>query len=630
MRRFVIGTAGHVDHGKTSLVRALTGVDTDRLPEEKKRGITIELGFARWDLGGEVEASVIDVPGHRRLVHAMIAGAMGIEGVMLVVAADEGVMPQTREHVAICELLGIRRAVVVVTKCDLVDADLASLASDEATELASRSMRVEVVRCSVKTGDGLGDVRAAVLRMLSEEREVRATDRARLSVDRVFTVRGSGTVVTGTLVEGRFRVGDALRLIGRRGTSATSARGLQVHDAAVALAEAPTRLAVNLGGVALDDVARGDVLTTDAHLEATTRIDVALRGPHALKRGASAIVYVGTARAPARVAVVTEGAGSASARLRLAEPMVIAGGDRFVLRGSNIDGASGAVLGGGVVLDARAPSRRARHPRRALLEALMVADAPATMRALAVEAEPRPIARATLRARFSIAARALDQAAQSLVKEKELVRLGDHGWMRKAAIDELAARARALVEAHLREAPLDRGMPLQTLRERLTAIAGAEAAVEAMRVAGGAGGQRITMAADVATLPAAGGKPLDAALVARLDEAARAIRDASLHGASEFAVREATGATAAETRAILAKLVRDQIAVHVGDLWFSRDVVEDARTRAVAHLEGRKRLTVIDFKELTGLSRKQAILLLEHFDRLGLTRRDGDARVLFG
>ena len=627
MRRFVIGTAGHVDHGKTSLVRALTGIDTDRLPEEKKRGITIELGFARWDLGDDVEASIIDVPGHRRLVHAMIAGAMGIEGVLLVVAADEGVMPQTREHVAICELLGIRRAVVVVTKCDLVDADLASLASEEARELAARSMRVEVVRCSAKTGDGISSVRSAVIRMLEAERAVRTSDRARLSVDRVFTVRGSGTVVTGTLVEGRLRVGDALRLIGPRGSRATAARGLHVHDAAVTSADAPARLAVNLGGVALDDVARGDVLTSDSHIEATTRIDVALRGPHAARRGSAVIVYVGTARASARVDFVTEGVSGAVARLRLAEPMVVAGGDRFVLRGSNIDGASGAVLGGGAVLDARAPARRARDKRRALLDALTSSDAVAAIRALATEAEPRPVARHALGSRFVIAARVLDEAAQSLVKERELVRLGAHGWMRKAALDELAARARALVEAHALAAPLDRGLPLQTLRERLTTIAGAEAAEEALRLAAKTS---ITMASDVAILPAAGETPLDAELAARLDGAARTIRDARAHGATEFTVREATGANAAETRAILAKLVRDAIAVHVGDLWFSRDVVEDARGRAVAYLAAEKRLTVIEFKELAGLPRKQAILLLEHFDRVGLTRREGDARVLLG
>ena len=203
MRRFVLGTAGHVDHGKTTLVRALTGIDTDRLPEEKKRGITIELGFAPWSLGDGLEVSLIDVPGHRRFVHAMIAGAIGIEVVLLVVAADEGVMPQTREHVAACELLGIRRAVVAVTKLDRVGAEVAELAGDEARELLGDRWEAEVVCCSSRTGEGVDAVRDAVRRALLALPAPRPGARARLSVDRVFSVKGAGTVVTGTLVEGK-------------------------------------------------------------------------------------------------------------------------------------------------------------------------------------------------------------------------------------------------------------------------------------------------------------------------------------------------------------------------------------------------------------------------------------------
>ncbi|HLM73941.1 MAG TPA: GTP-binding protein, partial [Polyangiaceae bacterium] len=221
MRRFVLGTAGHVDHGKTTLVRALTGIDTDRLPEEKRRGITIELGFAPWDLGDGMMVSVIDVPGHRRLVHTMIAGAAGIELVLLVVAADEGVMPQTREHIAACEILGIRRAVVAVTKLDRVGEELARLAGEEAVELLGERFKAEIVTCSARTGEGIDRVKDAVRRALLELPVPAEAPRTRLSVDRVFSVRGAGTVVTGTLVEGSLTIGAPLRVVGEGGVRDT-------------------------------------------------------------------------------------------------------------------------------------------------------------------------------------------------------------------------------------------------------------------------------------------------------------------------------------------------------------------------------------------------------------------------
>ena len=219
VRRFVLGTAGHVDHGKTTLVRALTGVDTDRLPEEKRRGITIELGFAPWDLGDGVSVSLIDVPGHRRLVHTMIAGAIGMELLLLVIAADEGVMPQTREHVAACELLGIRRAVVAITKLDRTGMELGELAGEEARARLGGRIQAEVVCCSARTGEGIDAVRAAVRRALLSLPPPRPTARARLSVDRAFSVKGAGTVVTGTLVEGKIAPQDIDQL--RLGQAAT-------------------------------------------------------------------------------------------------------------------------------------------------------------------------------------------------------------------------------------------------------------------------------------------------------------------------------------------------------------------------------------------------------------------------
>jgi selenocysteine-specific elongation factor len=642
MRRFVIGTAGHVDHGKTTLVRALTGVDTDRLPEEKRRGISIELGFAPLDLGEGLVASVVDVPGHRRLVRAMIAGASGMELVMLVVAADEGVMPQTREHVAVCELLGLTRALVVVTKADAVDAELAQVAGEEAKALLGERWRADVVTCSAKTGEGLEGVRAALRRALAELPVPVKREHVRLGVDRVFTVRGAGTVVTGTLVAGKLAAGDALFVVGERASRETAARALHVHDAAVERADAPTRLAINLAGVALDEVKRGDVVTTDASLRATTLFDVLLRGEHAVARGVAVTVHVGTASTPARVdsVVVAEGVwitrhglpkvvqGGTVARVRMAHATALAGGDRVVLRGG-VEGPSGAVVGGGVVVDARPDRRASGAKRRALAASLASLDADVTARALVDTASPRPLAREALASRFAVDAVSLARAADRAASSRVVARVGDHGWLARSRLDALVVRARDLVRRHHEEAPLDRGMPLETLRARLAAGGGRLVAEEVLRVATGGNDakDRLEIEGDVVRMPSSV-SAAGAEATARAATLAKALVDAGIAGATEHTLGEKTGAKPTDLRAVLQKLARDGAATRLGELWFANGVLDEARRKLTEHFASARSLTVIEFKALTGLARKQAVAMLEHFDALGLTRREGDARVL--
>jgi selenocysteine-specific elongation factor len=628
VRRFVLGTAGHVDHGKTTLVRALTGVDTDRLPEEKRRGISIELGFAPLDLGGGLLASVVDVPGHRRLVRAMIAGASGMELVMLVVAADEGVMPQTREHVAVCELLGLSRALVVVTKADAVDAELAQVAGEEARALLGERWEADVVTCSAKTGEGLDGVRAALRKALAALPAPGKREHVRLGVDRVFTVRGAGTVVTGTLVAGKLAAGDALHVVGERASRETAARGLHVHDAAVERAEAPTRLAINLAGVALDDVKRGDVVTTDAKLRVTTLFDLLLRGKHAVARGVAVTVHVGTASTPARVDSVDVAGDGAVARVRLAHPTALAGADRVVLRGG-VEGPSGAVVGGGLVVDAHPDRRASGARRRALAAALASLDPDVTARALVEAAAPRPLARDALASRFAVDAASLARAADRAATARDLARVGDHGWLARARFDALVARARDLVRRHHEEAPLDRGLPLETLRARLAAGGGRLVAEEVLRAAtaGSDAKERLVVEGDVVRMPSSG-SAAGAEAAARAESIAKALADAGTAGATEHTLGEKTGAKPAELRAALQKLARDGAAVRLGELWFVRGVVDDARRHLTEHFASARSLTVVEFKARTGLARKQAVAMLEHFDALGLTRREGDARVL--
>jgi selenocysteine-specific elongation factor len=643
VRRFVLGTAGHVDHGKTSLVRALTGVDTDRLPEEKRRGITIELGFAPWRVDEGMEVSVIDVPGHRRLVHTMIAGAIGMELVLLVVAADEGVMPQTREHVAACELLGLRRAVVAVTKIDRAGRDVGELAGDEARELLGDRWESEVVCCSARTGEGIDDVRAAVRRALLALPPPRPGARARLSVDRVFSVKGAGTVVTGTLVEGKIAVGSPLFLVGEAGAQPTAARGLHVHDHAVQTAEAPTRLAVNLAGLPLESVHRGDVVTDDKNARPTKAIDVRLRAAEVVRRGSTAQVYVGTARSACRIDLLRDPAepgailgeapagSTAVARLRLSTPLVVLGGDRFVLRGADVEGPAGAVLGGGDVLDAEPPRLRPRHKRAAVAYALAKGDAAAAIRALVDESAPRPFPQGALASRFVIAGAELKRAADALVGKGELVVIKGVGWVSAARLYDLAATARRLVAEHHKKAPLDRGLALETLRQKLAESAGPEAAAEAIRIATtkdkNLKGDALVVDGDVARTAQFSATVADRDLAGALEKAQSAIVEAALKGMSEFGVKEATGATPKDVKAILAKLVREGAAVHTGELWFSTASVAELRAKVIAHLDRAPKLTIAEFKDLSGLGRKQAIVLLELFDREGTTRRDGDDRV---
>lgn len=640
MRRFVLGTAGHVDHGKTTLVRALTGVDTDRLPEEKRRGITIELGFAPWQLDDGIEVSIIDVPGHRRFVHTMIAGAVGMELVLLVVAADEGVMPQTREHIAACELLGIRRAIVVVTKMDRVGEELAQLAGDEAVELLAGRIQADVVVCSARTGEGLENVRAMVRKALLELPPPAAAHRARLSVDRVFSVRGAGTVVTGTLVAGHLALGAPLFVVGtgRAGERSadgevhkTAARGLHVHDKPVDVADAPTRLALNLAGLPLEAIHRGDLVTDDPSVVPTRRLDVSLRTVAEVRHGMTISVYVGTARSSGKLDLLGEPLedGRYLARLRLTDALAVVGGDRFVIRGSDIDGPSGAVLGGGIVLDARPPRKKPRALRRTVLEGLVQAKDPQeVMRALAMESAPSPFARSELPSRFSMAAAELEKAGDKLGDKGELVRVKKYGFMLRTSLIELAVKARAWVVDHHKKAPLDRGMVKETLRTRLAVIAGAEAADEIMKMASSSSstvaGEPLLIDGDIVRSPSAAAAPARSGGDGPVGAALDALEKAALKGLTEFMVKEATGAAPKDVKAILAKLVREGQSIHAGELWFFRKDIDTLRDKVKAHLGQHGRMTIADFKDFSGLGRRQAIPLLELFDREGVTKRDAD------
>jgi selenocysteine-specific elongation factor len=422
-----VGTAGHIDHGKTWLVRALTGKDTDRLPEEQARGISIDLGYAPLDLPDGRRLSLIDVPGHERFVHTMIAGATGIDLFLLVIDAQEGARPQTLEHLAVLHLLGVDHGVVAVTKADAVDDETLELAVEEARELVPGA---EVVAVSAKTGAGLDELRAALARVSVIERESeRAT---RLYVDRVFTLHGVGTIATGTLWSGRIAAGDLLRVEPSGRT--VRVRSVQVHDLPVETAEAGQRVAVNLPTVERRELARGDVLVEPGHYPVSYRLDILLEALAEIP--AAVTVHVGTQAVPARVA-----RAGRYAQLRLARQVVAARGDRVVLR-------TDATVGGGTVLDP-APPRRLEPDRLALLER----DDPAEIVGALVHA---PVAGPELQARGVL-------APPELARGLATVRSAGEHYFSEAWLDELRARVRGRVAERARTHPLDPGVPLAEL-----------------------------------------------------------------------------------------------------------------------------------------------------------------------
>jgi selenocysteine-specific elongation factor len=424
-----VGTAGHIDHGKTWLVRALTGRDTDRLPEEQERGISIELGYAPLELPDGTRLSLIDVPGHERFVRTMVAGATGIDLFLLVIDAAEGARPQTHEHLAILRLLGVTRGVVAVTKADAVDTETLELALAEARELVPEA---EVVAVSAKTGAGLDDLRAALARAAEAVERPERAGGTRLYIDRAFSLTGIGTVVTGTLWSGSIGPGDELRVepSGLR----TRARSVQVHDLDVLRAEAGQRVAVNLPGIERSRLRRGDVLVEPGHYPVTWRLDVALEELEPLPPALT--VHIGTSDVPARV--VREGR---YAQLRLREPVLAARGDRVVLR-------TETTVGGGIVLDPSPP--RGLDPTR--LELLERDDAEAIVGAL-VRA---PVTGQSLQARGLLAPADLARGLAPLEQAGDWFFAAD--WL-----EELRASVRERLARQAEESPLDPGVPLAEL-----------------------------------------------------------------------------------------------------------------------------------------------------------------------
>ncbi|HEX4475018.1 MAG TPA: selenocysteine-specific translation elongation factor [Polyangiaceae bacterium] len=628
IRRAVFATAGHVDHGKTALVRALTGTDTDRLPEEKRRGISIELGFAELP---DDAISFIDVPGHRRLVHAMIAGASGVDAVVLVVAADDGVMPQTREHLHVTRLLGIDRVVVALTKTDLVDAEMCALAEADARELCAEVglEPISVIATSSTTGAGIDELRRELARVAHGLPLPPSTHSIFLAVDRVFSIRGAGTVVTGTLARGRLEVDRPVYVVGPAGVRESACRALEIHGRAEPFAIAPTRVAVNLSKLDKTAVSRGDVLTADPGLSVSSRLDVALRilPKETVDDGDPVVVHLGTTRASARVVRL----GDTVAHLTLETPVACSGGLGFVLRGFAAKRERGAVLGGGRVLDSAPPplpprrDKAARTARATMLAFAEAGDIERAARGMLELAAPRPLEPGEVERRLGVEPGSLTEPFAALARAGTLVSIaGGRAFTTEAALERLETDAIDVATVHHRDAPHEFGISSETIRAKLrerSSRDASELALERLLASGRlilvAGG--LVCTPDVATKRETDGAAQSEVVLGVLDAA-------RLEGAEEKDLVLRSGLSVETVRTTLARLGRDGVARGLSGLWFSERALDELRRKVGEYFRANGTLTLQALKDLSGVSRKQAIPLIEQLDREGTTRRVGDVR----
>ena len=635
MSELVIGTAGHVDHGKTWLTRALTGIDTDRLKEERERGITVDLGFARLELPDGQVASVVDVPGHERLVRNMIAGATGMDLVLMVVAADEGFMPQTQEHLQILQLLGVRRGVLVLSKCDAVDAGWADAVEADLRERVRGSFLegAPCVRCSAVTGEGLDELRDVISRLAegpgSRGSIRRDPDRAcRLPIDRSFTKAGFGTVVTGSLVDGRIRVGEELELY--PGHARVRVRGLQSNGAAVGEAVAGMRVAANLAGVERSEVGRGDVLALPGTVELADRVTVELEvtgdARFSLRNSSSLHLFCGTQELVGRLRLLDADellpGERGFAQLSPQGTLAARANDRFVVRFFS----PMVTVGGGRILELGSP-RHKRHRPEVLVRLARLAGTPEE--ALAQRVDDAGLAlpgEGRLAVAQNLSLREAGRIAGRLVDSGACVRVGG-GLASASRARVLADEVRELLGEHQDGHPLERGMGLGELRER--ALASCPSVADAW----------LCWLADEGVLELGEGRAWLPGFEPHLDGRQLALRgrllevlgERGLRATSRDKLAEETGAPEPELAALLAHMEGEGALVELPGGWLVlASAYEEARAALGELFASGAPVTLAQFRDRLGISRRYAQMLLEAFDHAGVSRLAGEARVPVG
>jgi len=634
MKHVVIGTAGHIDHGKSSLVRALTGIDPDRLKEEKERGITIDLGFAYLKSESGLSLGFVDVPGHERFVKNMLAGVGGIDLVMLVVAADESVMPQTREHFAICRLLRIPLGLVVVTKSDLVDAELREIAAMETKELVAGSFleNAPVVEVSTRTGEGMDALKTTLANLARSAPSRSTAGRFRLPVDRVFSMKGFGTVVTGTIASGSVGQDGEVEIL-PRGLE-VRVRGLQVHGDKEARASAGQRAALNLQGIEVADVARGDALVERDWFRPTLMLDCDLEvlssSPIPVKDLTRVHLHLGTAQVLARARVLGGVKSIAPgerglAQLRLEAPIVAARGDRFILRRySPLE-----TIAGGVVLDAY-PEKHSIASRKVVerLEALQGSSAASVAARFVGESGALGVSETELGRRLGVGASELEEILSSLLSDGRaaLVSRNPRVLIAKGLVDEMGKRLEAALRAFQKKNPLLGGMPKSELREK--GGSGAPAEVFDLILAKLEEKKKLRVAKDLVST-------FDHRI--QLSEDEFRARDLLVDRYQRAGVKPQTLEEVASEAKLELKLLeriqrvllKDGTLVQISEgMVFHKDSLSRLKESIRSCKSKRDRIDVAFFKEMAGVTRKHAIPLLEWLDRERVTQRSGNDRVI--
>jgi selenocysteine-specific elongation factor len=634
MKQIILGTAGHIDHGKTSLVRAITGIDTDRLKEEKERGITIELGFAHLELPGGQQLGVVDVPGHEKFVKNMVAGATGIDIVVMVIAADEGVMPQTREHMEICTLLGVRHGLVALTKVDMVDEEMLELAQEDVREFARGSFLEDapILPVSAVTGRGLPDLIAALDRLSRQVPDRPASTLFRLPVDRVFTMKGFGTVITGTLVSGRVQVGDPIMIYPTGITS--KVRGIQVHNLSVNAAEAGQRTAVNFQGLDKEAIRRGDVLASPQALKPSYMVDVHFRylasNTKPMKSRTRVRLHTGTSEILGNLILLEQEelapGRETVAQLRLDAPVAVVKGDHFVVRSYS----PVRTTGGGQVLNPIPPKHKRFRPEIVAGLHSILESGPEQLIGFHIEAAgPAGVSFSDLRLMTSLTDKQLDSALQALMSNRTVIQVDKEArtYIHRKRLDELIGESAGHLQSYHKAFPLKSGM----LKEELKSKFPPEAEIKIFNLVLNQMVKDHRILVEDKLVRLATHKVSLAGDEAGLRRKILALYQASgLQPPFFREVVETLKADPGQAKDVLLLLIEEGRIVRTkDDLYFDAAAIQELRGRLVKFLEQNGEITPAQFKEMTGgASRKFLIPLFEYFDAKNVTLRVGDVRKL--
>src|SRR5437868_248438 len=632
MKSIILGTAGHIDHGKTTLVKALTGIDTDRLEEEKRRGITIDLGFAHLELaapsGEKLRLGFIDVPGHERFVRNMLAGVGGIDLVLMVIAADESIKPQTREHFEICRLLSIPRGITVITKADLVDEDTLSVVRMEIEDFVRGSFldasRSPVIAVSALKGSGLDELKREIVR-LSAEVPARDTEALfRLPIDRVFTMKGFGAVVTGTLIAGRVKKEEEIEVFPSR--KRARVRGVQVHGSMADQAIAGQRTALNLAGIQMEELARGMTLATPGVLEPSQRFEVQialLKGAKPLKNRARVHLHAFASETIAEVALhgATElkPGNMAFAQLRTAEPLLLLPGDRAILR----QFSPVVTIGGAVVLDAFPLPRQKQEARQAFLNTLSSGSRQEALLARIARRGHEGLSLAAAVRETGLKQSVLQPLVAALAQQKQIIQVAEF-LLSSEAVQKTREKLVGALETFHKANPLVGGISKEELRERL----GLHQTVMEAMLGQLARDKKAEVVGEQIRLAGRGVELKDEEAKAK-EQIEKAFADAGLKVPLMKEVLDKLPVDKARAQKLVTLLLRDRVLVKLADdLVFHHTALQGLRQLMATQKAKTPKIDVATFKDLLGVTRKYAIPLLEYLDQQRVTRRVGDERII--